>query len=113
MGSEMCIRDRLLIDLIVGENFSESFYPMLILLIGYVSYFLTFWTRHYLFLNNLISKHTIGRFINLFVFIIGTAILTTPFSYNGIALAVTLGTTIQKVYELSIYLKHKKSKSKL
>ena len=104
---------RLLIDLIVGENFSESFYPMLILLIGYVSYFLTFWTRHYLFLNNLISKHTIGRFINLFVFIIGTAILTTPFSYNGIALAVTLGTTIQKVYELSIYLKHKKSKSKL
>ena len=104
---------RLLIDLIVGENFSDSFYPMLILLIGYVSYFLTFWTRHYLFLNDLISKHTIGRLINLFVFIIGTAILTTPFSYNGIALAVTLGTTIQKVYELSIYLKHKKSKSKL
>ena len=102
-----------LIDLIVGNDFANSFNPMLILLVGYVSYFLTFWTRHYLFLNDLIIKHTYGRLINLSVFIIGTATLTNSFSYNGIALSITLGTTIQKMYELYIYLKHKKSKSKL
>ena len=54
-----------LIDLIVGNDFADSFNPMLILLVGYVSYFLTFWTRHYLFLNDLIIKHTYGRLINL------------------------------------------------
>ncbi len=104
---------RLLINIIVGEEFSDSFYPMLILLIGYISYFLTFWTRHYLFLNDLISKHTFGRLINLLIFTIGTAALTTSFSYNGIAFSITLGTTIQKMYELYVYLRHKKSKSKL
>jgi len=104
---------KLLIDIIVGNEFIESYYPMLILLVGYISYFLTFWTRHYLFLNDLISKHTFGRLINLSVFLIGTAVLTNSFSYNGIALAVTLGTTIQKMYELYIYFKYKDSKSKL
>ena len=104
---------RLLIDLIVGENFSESFYPMLILLVGYISYFLTFWTRHYLFLNDLIIKHTYGRLINLSVFIILTAVLANTFSYNGIAFALTLGTITQKMYELFTYLRHKNSKSKL
>ena len=103
---------KFLIDIIVGNDFSESYYPMLILLVGYISYFLTFWTRHYLFLNDLISKHTFGRIINLTVFLIGTAVLTNTFSYNGIALAVTLGTAIQKMYELYIYFKYKNSKSK-
>ena len=103
----------LLIDLIVGEDFADSFYPMLILLVGYISYFLTFWTRHYLFLNDLIIKHTYGRLINLSVFIILTAVLANTFSYNGIALALTLGTITQKMYELFTYLRHKNSKSKL
>ena len=103
----------LLIDLIVGEDFADSFYPMLILLVGYISYFLTFWTRHYLFLNDLIIKHTYGRLINLSLFIILTAVLADTFSYNGIALAITLGTLTQKMYELFTYLRHKNSKSKL
>tara|TARA_B100001093_G_scaffold480812_1_gene511037 strand:+ start:309 stop:1565 length:1257 start_codon:yes stop_codon:yes gene_type:complete len=98
-----------LINFIVGNEFSNSYTPMLILVIGYLSYFLIFWTRHYLFLNNLIHKHTTGRLINLSVFIIGSTILIGPLSFNGIAIAVASGTIIQKFYELYIYFDHKKT----
>jgi O-antigen/teichoic acid export membrane protein len=100
-----------LIELIVGDEFSKSYTPMLILVIGYLSYFLTFWTRHYLFLNNLIRKHTIARLINLLVFLIGSTFLINLFSFNGIALAVTSGTIIQKLYEYYIYFINKNSTS--
>ena len=45
-----------LIEIIAGNGFENSYIPMLILLIGYMSYYLTFWTRHFLLLNNLILK---------------------------------------------------------
>ena len=59
-----------LISFVAGEEFQESFMPMIILLFGYIAYFITFWTRHYLLLNDLILKHTTGRIIYLAVFII-------------------------------------------
>ena len=64
-----------LIELIAGTEFSDSYTPMLILLIGYIAYYLTFWTRHYLLLSGLILQHTKGRIVNLFVFMITSPLL--------------------------------------
>ena len=36
-----------LIEIIAGSGFMNSYTPMLILLVGYLSYYLTFWTRHF------------------------------------------------------------------
>ena len=100
---------RNLIVLIAGSEFIDAYIPMLILLIGFLSYFLTFWTRHFLFLTDLISKHTNGRLINLFVFLSTSPLLITNYKFNGIAISITLGTVIQKIYEFSIYYKNKNS----
>lgn len=97
------------IELIAGKEFSDSYIPMLILLVGFLSYFLTFWTRHFLFLNNLIFKHTIGRIINLFVFLITSPYLITNFGFNGIALAVSIAIIFQKIYEFSVYFQNRNS----
>ena len=93
-----------LIRIIAGDGFINSYNPMLILLIGYISYYLTFWTRHFLLLNNLILKHTKGRIINLVIFIITSPFLISSYGYNGIAIAISLSILIQKIYELFIYL---------
>ena len=74
-----------LIRFVAGEEFQESIIPMFILLFGYIAYFITFWTRHYLLLNDLILKHTTGRIINLTVFIISSSVLIAEYSFNGIA----------------------------
>ena len=58
-----------LIEIIAGDEFADAFLPMMILLFGFMSYYLTFWTRHFLFMNDLIHKHTIGRVINLIIFL--------------------------------------------
>jgi len=96
-----------LISFIAGEEFQESMMPMIILLFGYITYFITFWTRHYLFLNDLILKHTTGRIINLAVFIISSSVLITQYSFNGIALSISLGIISQKIYEVFVYVKNK------
>ena len=96
-----------LISFVAGKEFQESFMPMIILLFGYIAYFITFWTRHYLLLNDLILKHTIGRIIYLAVFIISSSILITEFSFNGIASAISLGIISQKIYEVFAYAKNK------
>ena len=96
-----------LISFVAGEEFQESIMPMVILLFGYIAFFVTFWTRHYLLLNDLILKHTIGRIINLVVFIISSSILITQFSFNGIALSISLGIISQKIYEVFVYVKSK------
>ena len=46
-----------LIEIIAGDEFADAFLPMMILLFGFMSYYLTFWTRHFLFMNDLIHKH--------------------------------------------------------
>ncbi len=95
-----------LISFVAGEAFQESIIPMIILLFGYIAYFITFWTRHYLLLNDLILKHTTGRIINLIVFIISSSVLIAQYSFNGIALSISLGIISQKIYELFIYVKN-------
>ena len=96
-----------LISFVAGEEFQESIIPMIILLFGYIAYFLTFWTRHYLLLNDLILKHTTGRIINLVVFIISSSVLITQYSFNGIALSISFGIISQKIYEVFVYVKNK------
>ena len=96
-----------LISFVAGEEFQESIMPMIILLFGYILFFITFWTRHYLLLNDLILKHTTGRIINLAVFIISSSVLIAQYSFNGIALSISLGIISQKIYEVFIYVKNK------
>ena len=96
-----------LIRFVAGEEFKESIIPMFILLFGYIAYFITFWTRHYLLLNDLILKHTTGRIINLAVFIISSSVLIAEYSFNGIASSISLGIISQKIYEVLVYVKNK------
>ena len=96
-----------LIEIIAGNEFENSYIPMLILLVGYMSYYLTFWTRHFLLLNNLILKHTMGRIVNLIIFMITSPFLISNYGYNGIALAISLSILIQKSYELFVYFTNK------
>ena len=96
-----------LIRLIAGSEYQDSYLPLIILLVGYLTYLLTFWTRHYLLLNELILKHTVGRVYNLLTFLILSPLLTRTYSFNGIAFSITAGMIVQKIYEVMIYIKNK------
>ena len=100
-----------MIEIIAGPEFSNSYLPMLILLFGFLSYYMTFWTRHFLFMNNLIFKHTIGRIINLVFFLITAPVLITYFGFNGIATSISISIMIQKIYELGTYILFKNIKN--
>ncbi len=100
-----------LIEIIAGDEFADAFLPMMILLYGFMSYYLTFWTRHFLFMNDLIHKHTIGRFINLIIFLSTAPFFISNFGFNGIAISISLSTVFQKLYEFSVYLKYKNNKN--
>ncbi len=102
-----------LIQIIAGNAFYDSFSPMMILLVGFISYYLTFWTRHYLLLNDLILKHTIARVINLVAFVLTAPLLITNYGFNGIAFSISLSVLLQKMYELSVYLKNKNLKNNI
>ncbi len=102
-----------LIQLIAGNAFYDSFSPMMILLVGFISYYLTFWTRHYLLLNDLILKHTIARVINLVAFVLTAPLLIINYGFNGIAFSISLSVLLQKIYELSVYLKNKNLKNNI
>ena len=96
-----------LIRLIAGSEYQDSFLPLIILLVGYLTYLLSFWTRHYLLLNELILKHTVGRVYNLLTFLILSSLLIRTYSFNGIAFSITAGMIVQKIYEVMIYIKNK------
>ena len=100
-----------LIEIIAGDEFADAFLPMMILLFGFMSYYLTFWTRHFLFMNDLIHKHTIGRVINLIIFLSTASFFISNFGFNGIAISISLSTAFQKLYEFSVYLKYKNNKN--
>ena len=102
-----------LIQLIAGNAFYDSFSPMMILLVGFISYYLTFWTRHYLLLNDLILKHTIARVVNLVTFVLTAPLLITNYGFNGIAFSISMSVLFQKIYELSVYLKNKNLKNNI
>ena len=92
---------------IAGSDYIPSYIPLLILLIGYIVYLLFFWTRHYLFLNDLITQHTIGRLIYLLTFIALSFLLIDSLKFNGIAISITSGMISQKLYEIYVYFKTK------
>ena len=96
-----------LIEIIAGNGFADSYTPMMILLIGYISYYITFWTRHFLLLNDLILKHTKGMIVNLTIFISTSPFLISNYGFNGIAIAISLSIVFQKIYELSVFFKNK------
>ena len=100
-----------LIEIIAGDEFADAFLPMMILLFGFMSYYLTFWTRHFLFMNDLIHKHTIGRVVNLIIFLSTAPFFISNFGFNGIAISISLSTAFQKLYEFSVYLKYKNNKN--
>ena len=102
-----------LIQLIAGKAFYDSFSPMMILLVGFISYYLTFWTRHYLLLNDLILKHTIARVVNLVTFVLTAPLLITNYGFNGIAFSISMSVLFQKIYEFSVYLKNKNLKNNI
>ncbi len=94
-----------LIVFIGNENFLNSFEPMIVLLIGFIVYFISFWIRQYLLFYNLIHFHAYGRMIYTFTFLLLAAILANSFSSNGIAVALSTAIIFQKVFEYYIYRK--------
>ena len=78
----------LLITTIGSKEFLNSYQPMLIMLIGNLFFLLTFWSRHYLLINNEILAHTKGRLLNSLTFVILSILLIDEFSVNGVAIAI-------------------------
>ena len=91
--------------LIAGIDYISSYTPLLILLMGYIFYLLTFWSRHYLFINDLITQHTIGRLLYLVIFVSLSFLLTESLTFNGVAISISAGMIIQKLYEIYVYFK--------
>ena len=95
---------RNLILFIGNEEFLNSFEPMMVLLIGFTTYLLTFWIRQYLLFTDLIQFHAYGRIIYSFVFLILAVLLSDSFSSLGIAIALSSAMILQKLFEYTIYL---------
>ena len=88
-----------------NEDFIDSFEPMMILLLGFVIYLLTFWIRQYLLFSNLIQFHAYGRIIYTLTFLVLVIILTSSYSALGIAFSLSAAMTVQKIFEFTIYRK--------
>ena len=73
---------------------------MLIMLLGYLFFFLTFWTRHFLLIKDSILSHTKARLMNTLTFLITSVFLINQFSLAGAAIAFSLGIFVQKTMEL-------------
>lgn len=99
---------KIVIVFLSSSEFLNSFIPMMILLIGFIFYLLTFWTRQFLLINNSILSHTRARIVNTVVFSISAGFFIDMYSYNGIAISVSLGIVAHKLYELKEYYKIKK-----
>ena len=95
---------RNLILFIGNEEFLNSFEPMLVLLIGFTTYLLSFWIRQYLLFADLIEFHAYGRIIYSFVFLVLAVLLSDSFSSLGIAIALSSAMVLQKLFEYTIYL---------
>jgi len=95
-----------LISLISGATFQEAYYPLLVLLIGYLAYLNTFWIRQLLLFANLIHLHAYSRLISLFVFILSSFMFVSNLGAVGIAIALSLSMVTQKIYEFYAYYKN-------
>jgi len=90
----------ILISTLGSNEFLNAYQPMLIMLLGYLFFFLTFWTRHFLLIKDSILSHTIARLMNTLTFLITSVFLLNKFSLAGAAIAVSLGIFVQKTMEL-------------
>ena len=95
---------RNLILFIGNEEFINSFEPMMVLLIGFTTYLLSFWIRQYLLFADLIQFHAYGRIIYSFVFLVLAVLLSDSFSSLGVAIALSSAMVLQKLFEYTIYL---------
>ena len=95
---------RNLILFIGNEEFINSFEPMMVLLIGFITYLLSFWIRQYLLFADLIEFHAYGRIIYSFVFLVLAVLLSDSFSSLGVAIALSSAMVLQKLFEYTIYL---------
>jgi len=95
-----------LISLISGPTFQEAYYPLLVLLVGYLAYLNTFWIRQLLLFANLIHFHAYSRLISLFVFILSSFMFVSNLGAVGIAIALSLSMVSQKIYEFYAYYKN-------
>ena len=95
---------RNLILFIGNEEFLNSFEPMMVLLIGFTTYLLSFWIRQYLLFADLIQFHAYGRIIYSFVFLVLAVLLSDSFSSLGVAIALSSAMVLQKLFEYTIYL---------
>ena len=94
---------RNLIVFIGNEEFLNSFEPMMILLIGFVTYLCSFWIRQYLLFNDLIQFHAYGRIIYSITFIVLAVLLSASYSSLGIAISLSAAMVIQKIFEFIIF----------
>ena len=99
------ILGRNLILFIGNEEFVNSFEPMMVLLIGFITYLLSFWIRQYLLFADLIQFHAYGRIVYSFVFLVLAVLLSDSFSSLGIAFALSTAMVLQKLFEFYIYRK--------
>lgn len=95
-----------LISLISGATFEDAYYPLLVLLVGYLAYLNTFWIRQLLLFANLIHLHAYSRLISLFVFILSSFMFVSNLGAVGIAIALSLSMVSQKIYEFYAYYKN-------
>ena len=95
-----------LIELIAGQEFTQSNQPLRILVIGYIVYFCTFWIRQKLLFAEKIHYHSIARIIGTIVFLTFANLLTTNFKASGLAASLTLSIIFQKIYEFYIFKKY-------
>ena len=95
---------RNLILFIGNEEFINSFEPMMVLLIGFTTYLLSFWIRQYLLFADLIQFHAYGRIVYSFVFLVLAVLLSDSFYSLGVAIALSSAMVLQKLFEYTIYL---------
>jgi len=95
---------------ISGPPFLDAYYPLLVLLIGYIVYLNTFWIRQLLLFSNLIQHHAYSRLFALTIFLIVSFIFTPTYGAVGLAIAVSASMIAQKSYEFFIYKKFSNEK---
>ncbi len=89
--------------LIGNEEFLDSYNPMLILLVGFITYLLTFWIRQYLLFYGLIQFHAYGRIIYSITFVLLALLLSESYSSLGIAYSLSAAMVVQKLFEIIIF----------
>jgi len=91
------------IQFLSGKEFTQAFYPMMILLGGYCIYLATFWIRQLLLFNDLLQYHAIGRLIATASFLLLSFLFVNQFGASGLAVALSISMILQKVYEFNIF----------